>query len=74
MLDALRPWTAGSRFACDDAGAFPALTNTGACAQVQSWLPHASSGALLTVKSGIYLFIHILTEGNFFIFFSELRT
>ena len=44
MLDALRPWTAGSRFACDDAGAFPALTNTGACAQVQSWLPHTHKG------------------------------
>lgn len=35
-LAALDGWTAGSRFACDDAGAFPALTNTGACAQVQS--------------------------------------
>lgn len=45
MLDVLPPWTAGSRFACNAGGACPALMNIGACAQVQSWLPHTSSGA-----------------------------
>jgi integrase len=44
MLDALPPWTAGSRFACSAGGACPALMNIGACAQVQSWLPHTHKG------------------------------